>query len=61
VLTTIASTGKLEDDTLAALEASVEEFRAGFVASDGSSLVGEEAPEGTVEAEQEQIVKQKKG
>jgi len=60
VLSTIASTGKLEDDTVAALEASVEEFRAGFLTADGSSLVDQAGEDEALEPEQEQIVKQKK-
>ena len=59
VLTTIASSGKLEDDTEAALEAAVGTFRDGFLKGDGTPLVGGEA-EVEVEIEQEQIVRQKK-
>jgi F-type H+-transporting ATPase subunit alpha len=40
VLTTIKSTGKLEDATEAALTAAVDEFRNGFLKGDGSPLVG---------------------
>lgn len=62
VLTTIATSGKLEDATEAALEASVEEFRNGFLKGDGSPLVGDdEAPvDDAAPVEQEQIVRQKK-
>jgi len=59
VLTTIATTGKLESDTETALDAAVEEFRAGFLTFEGTALL--EVPEHeAVEPEQEQIVKQKK-
>jgi len=61
VLTTIASTGKLEEATEAALEAAVEDFRAGFLTFDETPLVG--APEGIdepVDVDQEQIVRQKR-
>jgi F-type H+-transporting ATPase subunit alpha len=61
VLTTIKSTGKLEDDTEAALTAAVEEFRNGFLKGDGSPLVGgDEAQDESAQVEQEQIVRQKK-
>ncbi|WP_066464944.1 F0F1 ATP synthase subunit alpha [Sanguibacter suarezii] len=62
VLTTIATSGKLEDATEAALEAGVEEFRNGFLKGDGSPLVGDaEAPvDDAAPVEQEQIVRQKK-
>ncbi|GIG30241.1 F0F1 ATP synthase subunit alpha [Cellulomonas marina] len=60
VLTTIASTGKLDDATEQALEAGIDQFRAGFLRGDGRGLGAEE---GDAEAtpEQEQIVRQKKG
>ncbi|NTW41539.1 MAG: F0F1 ATP synthase subunit alpha, partial [Cellulomonadaceae bacterium] len=61
VLTTIAETGKLTDETEAALDAAVDEFAAGFMAA---STGGSVAPEtGALEADvaQEQIVKQKRG
>ena len=61
VLSTIASTGKLEDDTEAALDAAVEDFRLGFLTFDGSPLVGALADEEeALEPEPEQIVKQKR-
>jgi F-type H+-transporting ATPase subunit alpha len=61
VLTTIAETGKLEKDTEAALKAGVEDFRKGFLGSDGKSLGGEtEAESAAVAVDQEQIVRQKK-
>ncbi|RYV50656.1 F0F1 ATP synthase subunit alpha [Pengzhenrongella frigida] len=59
VLSTIESTGKLEDDTEAALEAAIGEFRAGFLKGDGTPLIGAVEDE-VVEVEQEQIVRQKK-
>ncbi|GAA2525171.1 F0F1 ATP synthase subunit alpha [Rarobacter incanus] len=61
VLETIASTGKLEDETESALDKAVEEFRLGFLTADGSPLLGdEEAEETGLTPEPEQIVKQKK-
>ncbi len=59
VLTTIAETGKLEEDTEQALAAAVDDFRAGFVKSGGDPLVGGSV-EGEAEVEQEQLVVQKK-
>jgi F-type H+-transporting ATPase subunit alpha len=59
VLTTIATTGKLESDTEAALAAAVDEFRAGFLKADGTPLVGGES-DTDVTVEQEQIVTGKK-
>ncbi|QTE28752.1 F0F1 ATP synthase subunit alpha [Pengzhenrongella sicca] len=60
VLTTIASSGKLEEATEKELDAAVGDFRNGFLKADGTPLVGgDEEPE--VEVVQEQIVKQKKG
>jgi F-type H+-transporting ATPase subunit alpha len=59
VLSTIASSGKLEDDTEAALDAAVSTFRGGFLKADGTPLVGG-ADEDEVEVVQEQIVRQKK-
>jgi F-type H+-transporting ATPase subunit alpha len=62
VLTTIATTGKLEDDTEAALAAGVDEFRGTFLLSGGTPLiVGLGASSAPVEVEQEQIVRRKKG
>jgi F-type H+/Na+-transporting ATPase subunit alpha len=60
VLSTIAETGKLDDATQDSLAAAVEEFRNGFLKSDGSPLVGGADEVGEVEVEQEQIVRQKK-
>jgi len=59
VLSTIASSGKLEDDTEAALDAAVGTFRGGFLKADGTPLVGG-ADQDEVEVVQEQIVRQKK-
>jgi F-type H+-transporting ATPase subunit alpha len=62
VLTTIATTGKLEDDTEAALAAGVDEFRGTFLLRGGTPLiVGLGASSAPVEVEQEQIVRRKKG
>ncbi|ROS23177.1 F0F1 ATP synthase subunit alpha [Cellulomonas sp. PhB150] len=60
VLTTIASTGKLEQDTEKALADAVDTFRQGFLKKDGSPLVGGESDGEDVDVEQEQIVRQKK-
>ncbi|ACZ20950.1 ATP synthase F1 subcomplex alpha subunit [Sanguibacter keddieii DSM 10542] len=61
VLTTIKSSGKLEDDTEAALTSAVDEFRNGFLKGDGSPLVGgDEEQDEAAHVEQEQIVRQKK-
>jgi F-type H+-transporting ATPase subunit alpha len=59
VLKTIASSGKFEDETEAALEAAVGVFRDGFLKHDGTPLVGA-AEDSDVEVVQEQIVRQKK-
>jgi len=59
VLTTISSSGKLEDDTEAALDAAIGEFRDGFLRADGTPLIGIVEDE-VVEVEQEQIVRQKR-
>jgi len=61
VLSTIASSGKLEDDTEKALGDAIDEFRNGFLVGDGSTLVGSVDDGAEVEVEQEQIVRQKKG
>ena len=61
VLSTIATTGKLEKDTESALESAIEEFRRGFLLKDGSPLVGGDSDDEAVDVEQEQIVKQKRG
>lgn len=60
VLTTIASTGKLDDATEEALAKAVDEFRTGFLKADGTPLVGGDDADEAVEVEQEQIVRQKK-
>ena len=60
VLTTIASTGKLGDETEQQLASAVEQFRAGFLKFDGTPLVGGAEEDAEVEVEQEQIVRQKK-
>jgi F-type H+-transporting ATPase subunit alpha len=59
VLTTIAESGKLEEETEQELAAAVEDFRSGFVKSDSTPLVGG-AVEGEADVEQEQLVVQKK-
>jgi F-type H+/Na+-transporting ATPase subunit alpha len=61
VLSTIASSGKLESETEEALSAAVDEFRNGFLLADGSTLVGSGDDDTEVDVEQEQIVRQKKG
>ncbi|QHT54959.1 F0F1 ATP synthase subunit alpha [Cellulomonas sp. H30R-01] len=60
VLTTIASTGKLDDETTDALAKAVDDFRNGFLKADGTPLVGQGDEASDVEVEQEQIVRQKK-
>ncbi|MDC7122646.1 F0F1 ATP synthase subunit alpha [Cellulomonas fimi] len=60
VLTTIASTGKLDDETESALSSAVDEFRNGFLKGDGTPLVGGADEAADVEVEQEQIVRQKR-
>ena len=62
VLSVIADTGKLAEETEQQLAAAVEDFRLGFLKGDGSPLVGgadADEDEG-VDVEQEQIVRQKK-
>ncbi|OJX98266.1 ATP synthase F1 subcomplex alpha subunit [Salana multivorans] len=61
VLSAIESTGKLDDTTVAALEAATEEFLTGFTTSDGSLLVEAEDDGEELHVEQEQIVRQKRG
>ncbi|NUU16503.1 F0F1 ATP synthase subunit alpha [Cellulomonas humilata] len=61
VLSTIASSGKLDDDTEKALGDAIEDFRNGFLVGDGTTLVGSADDGAEVEIEQEQIVRQKKG
>ena len=60
VLSTIASTGKLVDETEQELASAVEKFREGFLKFDGTPLVGAVEEDVEVEVEQEQIVRQKK-
>jgi F-type H+-transporting ATPase subunit alpha len=60
VLTTIASTGKLEEATEDALSEAVEAFRLGFLKGDGTPLVGGQLEQDEVTIEQEQIVAQKR-
>ncbi len=60
VLTTIGSTGKLEDSTEEALGAAIDDFRLSFLKGDGTPLVGGEESDEVTPVEQEQIVKQKK-
>ncbi|MGF0117649.1 F0F1 ATP synthase subunit alpha [Promicromonospora sp. Marseille-Q5078] len=60
VLSTIASTGKLEQDTEDALSAAVEEVRNGFLKADGTPLVGGDTEGDAADVEQEQLVVQKK-
>ncbi|PFG43979.1 ATP synthase F1 subcomplex alpha subunit [Isoptericola jiangsuensis] len=60
VLSTIAETGKLEQDTEDSLASAVEDFRNGFLKADGSPLVGGAAEGEGAAVEQEQLVVQKK-
>src|SRR5690554_5419327 len=62
VLTTLATTGKLEEDTENALRSAVEDFRKGFLAGDKPLSSEPAAPEADplVETEQEQIVAEKR-
>jgi F-type H+-transporting ATPase subunit alpha len=60
VLTTIATSGKLEAATEAALDAAVDDFRNGFLKGDGTPLVGADDADEAVQIDQEQIVRQKK-
>lgn len=60
VLTTIASTGKLDEATESALGSAIDDFRHGFLKGDGSPLVGGDDEGDSVPVEQEQIVRQKK-
>jgi F-type H+-transporting ATPase subunit alpha len=60
VLATIRETGKLEDETEAALAEGVATFRGTFLKGDGTPLEGPADAELTTEVEQEQIVRQKK-
>src|SRR5690625_441575 len=62
VITTIESTGKLDDETVEKLTAAVEDFRAGFL-SGGKGLgeAEEQVDDADVDIDQEQIVRQKRG
>ncbi|GAB6936664.1 F0F1 ATP synthase subunit alpha [Isoptericola variabilis] len=60
VLSTIAETGKLEQDTEDALAAAVEDVRNGFLKGDGTPLVGGDDEGDAADVEQEQLVVQKK-
>jgi len=60
VLSVIADTGKLGDDTEQALGEAVKAVREGFLKFDGEPLVGGESDGEDVDVEQEQIVRQKK-
>ncbi|MFB7799121.1 F0F1 ATP synthase subunit alpha [Isoptericola sp. NPDC056134] len=60
VLSTIAETGKLEQDTEDALAAAVEDVRNGFLKADGTPLVGGDDEGDSADVEQEQLVVQKK-
>ncbi|MCI5826155.1 MAG: F0F1 ATP synthase subunit alpha [Arcanobacterium sp.] len=59
VLTTLASTGKLDDSTEAALQAEVEEFHQEFAVA--HSLIADSAEDQGAEKSQEQIVRAKRG
>ncbi len=61
VLSTIAATGKLDDDVEKELATAIDDFRAGFLKGDGTPLIGEEPADEAAPVEQEQIVRQKKG
>ncbi|MDF9876303.1 F0F1 ATP synthase subunit alpha [Cellulosimicrobium cellulans] len=61
VLSTIAETGKLSEETEAQLSSAVDAFRSGFLTGDGTPLVGGDTEdEAETEIEQEQIVRQKR-
>ena len=61
VLSTIAETGKLSDETEAQLSSAVDAFRSGFLTGDGTPLVGGDTEDvAETEIEQEQIVRQKR-
>ncbi|UNX53976.1 F0F1 ATP synthase subunit alpha [Georgenia sp. TF02-10] len=64
VLSTIASTGRLEPETEEALRAAVEDFRTGFLDAEGNPLGAEpdtDTEEPEAERAQEQIVTAKRG
>lgn len=62
VLTDIASSGKLEDDTQAALETAVDDYVSTFLATEGTELSTDSsiADGEDVEVEQETIVTKKR-
>ncbi|GIG55306.1 F0F1 ATP synthase subunit alpha [Demequina activiva] len=62
VLTDIAESGKLTDETTEALESAVDDYLSTFLASEGTELTTDATIEGggDVESEQEQIVAKKK-
>ncbi|MDO4887479.1 MAG: F0F1 ATP synthase subunit alpha [Actinomycetaceae bacterium] len=60
VLTTIAATGQLDDETESALEKAVEEFTGNFLVAEGI-VVEDEAGEVEAEVAQERIVRAKRG
>ncbi|GAA1824242.1 F0F1 ATP synthase subunit alpha [Nesterenkonia flava] len=61
VLTNIASTGKLEDDTVSTLKSAIVEFKKAFQSEGAQSLVGNEQAEALSDEDinQEEIAKQK--
>ncbi|HMO10238.1 MAG TPA: F0F1 ATP synthase subunit alpha [Actinotalea sp.] len=61
VLSSIAETGKLDEETEEALGAAIDEFAAGFLVADDAVEVVPEAAEAEADVAQEQIVKQKRG
>jgi F-type H+-transporting ATPase subunit alpha len=61
VLTTIAATGVLDDDTEAKLADAIEKFRRNFVKSDGAPLIEPEVDHSDLTIDHEQIVVQKRG
>ena len=62
VLTTIAETGLLTDDTEQELGEAIDQFAAGFLAGDDATIVDLPVEvEDVTDVEQEQIVKQKRG
>jgi F-type H+-transporting ATPase subunit alpha len=60
VLTTIGSTGKLDEATEQALAAAIDEFAAGFVGQGAESMAPAAPGEAEADVAQEKIVKQKK-
>ena len=61
LLTTIAGTGQLSEETEAALEAAVDDFAETFLGAGGQDATSEAAAAAQAEVLQEQIVKQKRG